>query len=109
MLVQFLKKSAGEVDSQMHNATVSQLCTPYHAKGGVAATISLNLRRTLAPEVVVDDRNQPLAAEARLMAAMHGADRQRAQSPHRADVVGNVGGRQVVDQHAVIDGVAGEQ
>src|SRR5215211_6348895 len=60
-------------------------------------------------QVCVAELDEPLSAEARLVAAVYDPHRQLAQEAHRADVIGDVAAVQLVEERPVVDGVAGEQ
>src|SRR5919109_586677 len=79
---------------------------PEPKSGGIVAAPS-SLR--FVAEIGVDQLDVALAAEAGEVAAVHGAHGEAAQPLHAADVVVDVGMIGVVDEGAVVHGVAGEQ
>ncbi len=60
-------------------------------------------------EVAVADLDKSLPAEARFVPTVHDRDRQIAEPPHRRAVGSDVGSIELVEERAVVHGVAGEQ
>ena len=67
------------------------------------------LVRTAPLKIGASQLAQPRTIEARIVAAVHDAGRKPFQATHRLQINGDAAARDLIQQRAVIDGVAREQ